>query len=321
MKRRLADLALFVIAISLLSGLILHSNPAAIAGTLSKADLLFVLPALAITTLVIGVKIVRWKILLKSIGIGLGSEQIAQPYMASLFVSNITPGRVGEPIRSYYLKKSLGHHISKTLPTVVMERVMDLSVVVLFCLFGLFYLSSISNPVLLAGIGVIVLGLVVVTGISLDRKIFNTVLKGSYIILKFVPSIKKLTPKFERIANNFHSGFLLASKSNEVPKLLLITLFAWFLEFSIIKLSFLSIGVNLGYPLILSVASLSTIVSLLTLLPGNIGSFEAASAILMTQALPSMDLATATSGILVYRFSSLIFALIITSGSFLKYQR
>ena len=321
MKKRLGDLLLFLIAIGLLSALILHSNPNMIIKTLSGANLIFVFAALAVTLSIIGVKIVRWSMLLNAIGVKLTLKQITQPYMASLFLSNITPGRVGEPIRSYYLKKSSGYHISKTLPTVVMERIMDLSTVVLFCIFGLFYLSSISNPFLLIGIGVMILGLTIVIGVSLNKKFFNRVLKGSYAALRFVPNVKKLTPKFEKIANNFHSGFSLASKSNEIPALVMITLLGWFMEFSIIKLSFLSIGVNIGFLVILSVASLSTIISLLTFLPGNIGSFEATSAILMTQSSPNLDLATATSGILIYRFSSLIFALIVTSGSFLKYQR
>ncbi|MBI4168287.1 MAG: flippase-like domain-containing protein, partial [Candidatus Aenigmarchaeota archaeon] len=121
--------------------------------------------------------------------------------------------------------------------------------------------------------------------------------------------------------DNFHSSFKLVTKSNKMAAVFMITLLGWLMEFSIIKLSFLSIGVNVEFLLILSVASLSTIISLLTLLPGNIGSFEASSAILMTQVVPNLDLATATSGILIYRFSSLIFALIVTSGSFLRYQR
>ncbi len=320
MKNRLGDILLFLIAIGLLSALILHSNPAVIAKTLSGANLNLVVGAISITLAIIGVKIIRWNILLRSIGIKLTLKQVMQPYMASLFVSNITPGRVGEPIRSYYLKKSTGHHISKTLPTIVVERIMDLSAVLLFSIFGLFYLSSVSNPVLIIGIGMMILGLAAVIGVSMNRKIFHKVLEGFYIIFRFVPKIRKLTPKFEKIADNFHSSFKLVAKSNEMPALFMITLICWFMEFSIIKLSFFSIGFNVGFLTIFSVASLATIISLLTFLPGNIGSFEAASAILMTQS-GGMYLATATSGILIYRFSSLIFALIVTSGSFLRYQR
>ncbi|MBI4167849.1 MAG: flippase-like domain-containing protein, partial [Candidatus Aenigmarchaeota archaeon] len=177
MKKRLGDVLLFVIAIGLLSGLIVHSNPAVIAKTLSGANLVFVVGAVSITLLIIGVKIVRWNILLGSLGIKLTLKQVMQPYMASLFVSNITPGRVGEPIRSYYLKKSTGHRISKTLPTVVVERIMDLSVVVLFCFYGLLSLSSISNPMLITGIGIMVFGLVVVVGVSTNKNFFHRMLK------------------------------------------------------------------------------------------------------------------------------------------------
>ncbi|MBI4177309.1 MAG: flippase-like domain-containing protein [Candidatus Aenigmarchaeota archaeon] len=321
MKRSLSDIVLFLIAAGLLAALIASSNPESIAKNLSRADLTVVAAALFVTLVIICVKIVRWNILLGSVGIELALKQAAGPYMASLFVSNITPGRVGEPIRSYYLKKSLGHHISKTLPTVVMERIMDLSAVVIFCIFGLFALSTTSNPILLAGIGAMVTGLVVVTGVSLNKKLLNKLLRASYFFLKYVPNIKKLTFKFEKIADNFHSGFGIISKSRQMPLLFMITLSGWLMEFSIMKLAFISIGLDIDFFTIASVASLATVVSLLTFLPGNIGSFEASSAILMSQAVPGLDLAAATSGILIYRFSSLIFALIVTSGSFLEYQR
>ncbi|MBI3413288.1 MAG: flippase-like domain-containing protein [Candidatus Aenigmarchaeota archaeon] len=316
-----ANLLLFGIAALLLSALIMHSNPSAIVKTLSKANPFFIAIGLSVTLLIIGLKIVRWRILLLSIGLKTGFKQIMQPYMASLFMSNITPGRVGEPIRSYYLKKSLGHHISKTLPTVVVERILDLSTVVLFCIFGLYYLSGIPNHLFLAGIAIMVSLLTVVVGVSSSKKFFNHILKISYMIFRFFPKIRKLTPKFEKIASNFHAGFKLASKSNQMPHLAALTIVAWAMEFSVIKLSFLSIGRDIGFFVILSVSSLSTIISLLTFLPGNIGSFEATSAILLTQAMPGISLAEATSGILIYRFSSLIFALAVTSSSFLRYQR
>lgn len=321
MKKRLGDAVLFLIAIGLLAALIAGSNPASIAKNLSEADLAAIAAAMSITLAIICVKIARWSMLLKSIGVNLQMKQTAKPYMASLFVSNITPGRVGEPIRSYYLKRSSGQSISKTLPTVVVERIMDLSVVVIFSVLGLFSLSATSNPILLAGIGAMVVGLVSVTMISMNKKLLNRILKASYFILSRIPSIKKLTFKFEKAAGNFHSGFGIISKSRQVPLLFTITLFGWLMEFSIIKLAFVSIGLDIDFFTISYVASLATVVSLMTFLPGNIGSFEASSAILMSQAVPGLDLAAATSGILIYRFTSLIFALAVTSGSFLSYQR
>lgn len=319
MKKR-ADLLLFLIAIGLLFALILHSNPQVIAKTLSRANLVFVAPALAITILIIGVKIVRWRVILESVGINLSLKQITQPYMASLLVSNITPGRVGEPVRSYYLKRSLGHSISRTLPTVLLERILDISTLLIFYISGIFVLYTTISKTFVVAAAIVALGVTVVILFASSKKMLRFVFDRLYQIFKFVPKINKLGKKVEKLPETFHTGFMLASKSRRVPALVMMTLMAWIMEFSIIKFSFLSIGVDIGFVTIASVASIATIVGLMTFLPGNIGSFEATAAVLFTQIVPGVDLATATSGVIIYRLSSLWFALLFCSKSFLKYQ-
>lgn len=319
MKKR-ANLLLFLIAIGLLSALILHSNPQAIAKTLSRANLVFVAPALAITILIIGIKIVRWRIILESVGIKLSLKQITQPYMASLLVSNITPGRVGEPIRSYYLKKSLGYSISRTLPTVLLERILDISTLLIFYISGLFVLYAVINKTLVAAAAIVALAVTAVILFASSKKTLGFAFDRFYQIFKFIPKVNKLGKKIEKLPENFHAGFMLASKSRRMPALVMITLVAWIMEFLIIKLSFFAIGLDISFVTIASVSSIATIVGLITFLPGNIGSFEATAAVLFTQVVPSVDLATATSGIIIYRLSSIWFALLFCSKSFLKYQ-
>lgn len=320
MKNRLVDALLFLAAAGLLSALILHSNPAAIARTLSKSNLFFVGGALAITAAIIFVKIVRWRIILESIKIKLSTEQVAGPYTASLFVSNITPGRVGEPVRSYYLKKSLGHPITNTLPSVLLERLLDISTLMVFYLAGLAVLYAIVDKILVAAALIVAIIIGSVIFFAGNKKLLRASFDKIYSALEFIPKVRELAKRAEKLPEKFHAGFVLASKSKHVPKLVFITLVTWTMEFSIIKLSFLSIGVDMDFLIIASVCSIATVIGLLTFLPGNIGSFEATAALLFTQVVPSMDLATATSGVIIYRISSLWFALLLSSKSFIKYQ-
>ncbi len=314
------DVALSLAAVALLAALIANSDPDAIAKTLSKANPVFVVGALFVTVSIIVIKIVRWKLLLKSIGIRVTASEITKPYMASLFISNITPGRVGEPVRSYYLKRSLGHHISKTLPTILLERILDMFMLSLFSMAGVFVLAGSLNMLVLAGIGLIVAGLTTVFVVAGNKKLLTLVFDIFYRMLKFIPRIKKLGSRIRKLPENFHAGFVLASKSKHLAAIAAMTILTWMLEFAIIKLSFMAIGTDVSYEILVSVASISTIIGLLTFLPGNIGSFEASSAFFLTQAVPGMTLATATSGILLYRISSLLFALLISSPSFIGYH-
>ena len=320
MNKKIIDLLLFLIAIGLLALLIINSNPVTVFNTLSTANVTFIFGAVIITATIILVKIIRWKLLLESIGIKLTKQQIIKPYMASLFVSNITPGRVGEPIRSYYLKRDTGQAISKTLPTVVLERILDLSTLAVFYALGLFVLRTVLNEALIVGIGLIIVIIVVVTLTASSKRVLKLVFNSVYKLFKFIPKIRALRKRIEKLPNNFHSGFVLTTKGKHMSAIVAITIFAWLMEFSILKLAFLAIGVEVPFVILMSVASISTIVALLTFLPGNIGSFEAASAFLLVQVVPTIDLATATSGILLYRLSSLWFALLLSSKYFIKYR-
>ncbi len=320
MKNRLIDTILFLAAGGLLFALILHSDPAAIARTLANSNIIFVLGAMAITATIILVKIVRWQIILESIKIKLPIMQIAGPYTASLFVSNITPGRVGEPIRSYYLKKTHGHSITSTLPSVVLERLLDISTLVVFYLFGLAKLYSVVDKVLVAAAAAVAFAIGSVIFFAGNKKLLKAAFDKIYHLLKFIPKIRDLGRRAEKLPEKFHAGFVLASKSEHMPKLILITISTWLMEFLIVKASFFSIGIDMDFLIIVSVCSIATIIGLLTFLPGNIGSFEATAALLFTQAVPGIDLATATSGVILYRISSLWFALLLSSKSFLKYQ-
>ncbi|MFH0889601.1 MAG: lysylphosphatidylglycerol synthase transmembrane domain-containing protein [Candidatus Aenigmatarchaeota archaeon] len=320
MRNRMLNIALSLAAVALLAVLIVNSNPSAIVKTLSNANPVFVAGALFVTVSIIAIKIVRWRLLLDAIGIKVTAAEITKPYMASLFISNITPGRVGEPVRSYYFKRSLGYPISKTLPTILLERILDMSALAAFYIFGLFTLVAFLNKLLAIGIGLVVLGLILVFVAASNKRLLTFLFDRFYSLFKFIPAIKKLRKKLEKLPGNFHAGFILASKSRQMPLIIIITLIAWVMEFLIIKLSFLAINVNVPFTVIASIASVATIIGLLTFLPGNIGSFEASAAFFLTQAVPNMTLATATSGILLYRISSLLFALLISSPSFIGYH-
>ncbi len=320
MRNKLVDVLLFVLAFGLLALLVANSNPLAVMNTLQTANIAVIFGALAVTTTVVALKIARWRLLLESIGIKLGYGDIVRPYMASLFISNITPGRVGEPVRSYYLKKDLGHPISQTLPTVLLERILDISTLAAFYVLGLFVLYAALNKILVAGISFVILLILSVIAVAGNKRLLRLIFSKTYQLFKFIPRIKRLEKRVEKLPDTFHRGFVLASKSRVMPVLVLITFLSWLMEFMTVKLSFLSIGIDIDFATVAAVASVATIIGLLTFLPGNIGSFEATAAFFLAQAVPGMDLATATSGILIYRFSSLWFALLLASKFFLKYR-
>src|SRR3989338_2208404 len=92
----------------------------------SKIDIFW----LFVTFFIFGVghiiKAIRWKILIDSYGIKYPLMESLKGWMAGYSLSLITPGKVGDFARAYYLKDSLG--TGKSLTTVIADRVIDVFV-------------------------------------------------------------------------------------------------------------------------------------------------------------------------------------------------
>ncbi len=123
----------------------------------------------------------------------------------------------------------------------------------------------------------------------------------------------------EHFLNNFHKGFVLATREKNILIPLLMTAAAWVLESGVVYFSFLAIGIHIPFYIALSVFSLSLLVGLMTFLPGNIGSFEATAVVLLMKS-QNLGVADAMAGIMIYRLCTLWFVLIV-SGKFFLDQR
>ncbi|MFH1106246.1 MAG: lysylphosphatidylglycerol synthase transmembrane domain-containing protein [Candidatus Aenigmatarchaeota archaeon] len=319
------DIALFSLSFLLLALLLSNSNPSKVFSTLLEVDALFIAASVATITIIIAVKLTRWKIILDSIGIKRPLKTLLGPYLASLFLSNITPARVGEPSRSYYLKKATGDSFSLSIATVVLERIMDLSVMALFSLVGIYFLSAFLPGEVSITIGVVISIIIIALLLSSNKKILSWFIIRVCAILKKIPRIKnaplinRLEKGMEHFLSNFHKGFVLATREKNILIPLLMTAAAWVLEAGVVYFSFLSIGIHVPFYIALSVFSLSLLVGLMTFLPGNIGSFEASAVILLMRS-QNLGVAEAMAGIMIYRLCTLWFVLIV-SGKFFLDQR
>ena len=178
----------------------------------------------------------------------------------------------------------------------VLERLLDISTLLVFYVFGLFTLYSAVNKILIAAAAIVALAAVSVVFFAGNKKLLGSAFNKIYNFMKFIPKIRELGKRAEKLPAKFHAGFVLASKSKHVPKLVFLTVVTWVMEFLIIKLSFFSIGVDIDFLVITAVCSVSTIIGLLTFLPGNIGSFEATASLLFTQVGDKGSSATSRAG-------------------------
>ena len=137
------------------------------------AELSIPLLALALTLLAAGyvVRIVRWWWMLRTLGPSLPLMACVWPFLTSIALNNVMPFRAGDALRVLGFRQQLRSPVVRVLGTLVIERVLDLVVLLGFFFLGLFWLPSgafpehvVSAATWLAGLSIAaVLGLIVLT--------------------------------------------------------------------------------------------------------------------------------------------------------------
>lgn len=234
----------------------------------------------------------RWHYLAKKLGAKTSFSNNALTGIAGLSLT-ITPGKVGDVIKPYLLKKMGGPNMTKTIPAVVLERLVDMISLSLLALTGILInnkYATTSAVVITALLGAITL---------MSKKWFYNNISKLPLINKFAAQIKKMGEGSKTITN----------KKNVLTTIIL-TLPAWLLEGVGLYVLLNAAGVHASLLTSVFVLSFSIIVGAITMLPGGIGAAEASMTVLLTETL-SINFTLAVWVTLVTRLCTLWFATIV----------
>ncbi len=300
MKKRLLILAASLV---LLAVFVVYSNPILSFQLISKADVTFVLVAIPLFFIGVILRVLKWQIL------------ISRPFSVvfpvqylGITISNFSPGKSADPVKSVLLKAVDNTDVSKSFPAVVIERILDLFVIVFFSLYGLF-IFSFSDYFFIIASGMAIVGVLLVL---LFMVLFSK--RCGIYLFKFlgkIPSLK-ITESF---VDTFYSFRI---KKSRIFLSFVFTLSAWILEgfmfYFILRAFYIETPPIVA---LLSVLSISLIISIASFLPGGIGSFEITLAVLM-----SLFVAGNTApAVLLYRFISFWFSVFIGGLCFVYLSR
>lgn len=277
MKKRII---LFGISFGLLAGLIYFSNPSKVLTTLLKANPFFILIGLILWFTNCTIRTLRWNYLLKKVDINVPFFSSMKIYIMGLFISNLSPAKTGDPVRAIFLKKSEGKSFSKSLPSIFMERIFDLIILIVIALIGLVtVLTSVRISLKWVFLAISIYLFLIIFGvyILISRKRTETLLNKIIGLFSFLPKINKLQKKVTYFSERTQKSI---KKYKEVKTLsisLFLTSIIWILSALIAFVTFKAVGIHLPFELILSIKVIVLLLSILTFLPGSLGSGEVIS--------------------------------------------
>ena len=273
---------------------------------LSGFDLSLIPAILGLVSLSYAVRFVRWAYYLKVLNVRVPLGANAAIFAAGLSMT-ISPGKLGEVLKSVFIKDVAGTPVARTAPAVVAERATDGTGMVLWGLLGALAFSF--GPWLL-------LLFLALTGVGIS------VLRSKRLSLLAERTLRKL-PLLDRLAphvGDFYgaSNELLAFRPLVVASG--ISFLAWGLECVAVYLCALGVGAGEPFLVIVFVFAVSSLAGAASMLPGGLGAAEAGMAgMLATVAGLSGGLAVALT--FVIRLTTLWFATLIGVAGLLVVRR
>ncbi|MFM2309611.1 MAG: hypothetical protein RLY87_1733 [Chloroflexota bacterium] len=235
----------------------------------------------------------KWDIYLRHIGAGTGVSRFDSGLLfCAGMVMAVTPGKVGEVLKSFLLRRINGTPVSTSAPIVVAERLTDGIAMLLLMAVGL-TLYPPAAPLFYLLLGATVVGIAIIQSESLVQRLLGLI-------------------SHTRIAEPLRNAYQ-SSKSLLGWRMLMVStvlsIVSWFFE----CIAFVYVLQGLGIVptvLVLQQATFifaaSTLFGLVSLIPGGLGVSEASSTGLLVWMIP-MTQAAATAATVVIRFGTLWF--------------
>ncbi len=289
LERRWGPILYTMIAAMLLYlGFTLWSGAAELWRSLGKVGLTGVITVLGLSLVNYALRFGRWHLYLKWMGFTVPPLRNARFFLAS-FAFTATPGKLGEAIRSVFLRP-FGVPYRSSLAALFVERLLDLAAALLFAVLGVLAYSRYSLFVL-----------VPVLGISLTLCVLNS--RRLRAALR-----TRLPARATSLLDALDEATVLSRGSRLLPGLLF-SVVGWGAEALGFSLILRFMGLEL--PLLTSVGiyGLAITVGALSFLPGGIGGTEAVMIVLLGVA--GVSTADAGAATILFRFGTLWFAVIL----------
>jgi uncharacterized protein (TIRG00374 family) len=257
--------------------------------------------AIALSLANYAVRYVRWALYLRICAIEVPTSSRVGVFVAGLSLA-ITPGKVGELVKSYLLREMHGVPVTRSAPIVIAERVTDLTALVVLSGIGVaIYGVAVTATVMSAA--VIALGLLILGWPRLAHAIIRAITRPRF------------AARFRDRLIEIYDGIAALCRPARLAAATAIGGVGWLGEcvgFALIVHGFPGASIDLGLAIL--IYAVTTIVGALSFLPGGLGVTEGAMTLLLVQSAHGLDTPTAIAASVLCRIATLWFGVVVGLG-------
>lgn len=299
-----------VFALVVFVALTFYADAPRLLNALAKFDWRFLPLALVTTIANYLIRFLRWNYYLNVIGVKNVPRRDSLLIFLSGFSLTVTPGKLGEVLKSVLLKTRYGTPVSYSASIVFAERLTDVLGVVILAAMGLVF-----YPV---GIGALA-AVLVITGFFVAVVQRRTLAERLLDMIAHTPKLGR----FADIARNLYESAYLMLNAKPLVTAIGLAIAAWFGECLTFFIVLLGIGIAPSWLLLLQATFIYAAASLfgaVSMLPGGLGATEGGMALLLQQ-IVGVAREEAVASTLIVRLCTLWFAVLLGGIALIVFGR
>lgn len=250
-------------------------------------------------------RFIKWDYYLSVIKVKINKLDSLSIFMSGLIMS-ITPGKIGELLKSYLVKEVTNDPISKTAPVVFAERITDFLSLLLIAIIGAYTFDY---------------GQKLAIGVSLFFIILIFVISNKRLSLSIIEYLEKIS-FINKYVSNIHHAYESSYRLLRPFPLLMMTivsLISWGFECLGYHLILVNFDINYGFFWASFSYAFATIIGAVSMLPGGLGVTEGSLTFLLVKKGVAHNIAVTTTFII--RVVTLWFAVLVGIVSVSFYQK
>jgi uncharacterized protein (TIRG00374 family) len=264
------------------------------------------LPVIFLLLMVYSGRFAKWQIYLKLLDVTVGFRDSLRIFLAGLSLT-VTPGKSGEVLKAYLLKRQHNVDFSRSAPTLIAERLSGLIAVIILAGLSV-HLTDLPIPYAqnLINTGIVVIGLLIL--LLRNRMLFKK-------IVGYLENIPILAPKIDLLLT-FYNGAYILNQRTVLTKCVLLSLVSWLAECVILYIILYGLGVKVFLIKIIGIYAIAMIAGGLSMLPGGLGVAEISMVALLGAI--GLDHNTSVVATLLVRFVTLWVGVVLGTTLLLK---
>ncbi len=279
-----------VVSLGLLAVVFSRTEPAKIVEALGRAQYIYLVPALALYFVGVGIRAVRWHFLLRSIK-PIPTFALFRTVVIGYMANDILPARMGELVRAYVLGRQENVSKTATLVTIVVERVFDGLTMLTFIVAASFFLrvGDAEQTARFQVVGAVFIAAIVAMAVlaGMPHRVEGLV----EFVVKRLPS-PALRLRAAGLAHSVLEGLGALRSPVDSFATYALSILAWLCETWMYALIALGFNISLPFAVYALAAAFANLVTIAPSTPGYVGVFDAPIVITLVQFGVDQSLAT-----------------------------